>query len=141
MQSEIDIRWKQRFENYKKALTQLESAVQLAGVRPLSNLEEQGMIKAYEFNYELAWNLIKDYLVWQGFDDIVGSRDAFRTAFNRGIVSDGKVWMDMVRDRNMTTHIYDEAVADTVIKKILTTYYPAVQLLKTKFETYAEQNQ
>jgi hypothetical protein len=51
-----DIRWIQRFDNYKKALTQLDAAVALSKSRSLSDLEQQGLIKGFEFTFELAWH-------------------------------------------------------------------------------------
>ena len=61
-QQNEDIRWQQRFNNFKKAYQRLNDAVELAQKRPLSPLEQQGMIKAFEFTQELAWKVIKDYL-------------------------------------------------------------------------------
>nr|NJM04094.1 hypothetical protein [Desulfobacula sp.] len=55
-----DIRWQQRFQNYKKALVQLQEAVTLHHERTLSNIERQGFVKAFEFTHELAWNVMKD---------------------------------------------------------------------------------
>lgn len=49
-----DIRWKQRFDNFKRALPQLAMAVGLMRQRPLSDLEQQGVIQAFEFTHELA---------------------------------------------------------------------------------------
>ena len=71
-----DIRWQQRFANFKKALLQLQSAVDLSAQRALSNLEKQGVIQAFEFTHELAWNVLKDYLQDQGNQNIKGSKDA-----------------------------------------------------------------
>ena len=80
---ETDIRWKQRLQNYKKALGTMESAVELAAVRELSDLEKQGVIQGFEFTFELAWNLMKDYLEEQGITGIIGSKNAVRQGFNR----------------------------------------------------------
>ena len=81
-----DIRWKQRFYNYQKALSQLTKFIEKG---ELSELEEQGIIKAFEYTYELAWNVIKDYYQEQGEVNIQGSRDALRLAFQRGLIADG----------------------------------------------------
>jgi len=62
----LDIRWQQRLQNYRKALSQLALAVTLSQQRPLSNLEKQGLIQGFEFTHELAWNVLKDYFVYQG---------------------------------------------------------------------------
>lgn len=61
-----DIRWKQRFQNYKKALNQLREAVLLHRQRPLSKIERQGFVKAFGFTHELAWKVMKDYFQYQG---------------------------------------------------------------------------
>ncbi len=118
-----DIRWKQRFSNFNKALAQLTNVIDLNKQRPLTDIERQGLIKAYEFTYELAWNVMKDYFVYQGTITITGSRDAIREAFLRELISNGESWMKMVGDRNKTAHTYNEDIAKEVEHNILTSYY------------------
>ncbi len=91
-----DIRWKQRFDNFQRALQHLTAAIQLMQQRPLSRLEEQGLIQGFEFTHELAWNVLKDYLEMEGIQGLVGSRSTTREAFKRGLVGDGEAWMDMI---------------------------------------------
>lgn len=137
--SEQDIRWIQRFNHFAKALTQLREAVELAQQRPLSKLEEQGMIQAFEYTYELAWNTLKDYLAMQGETSIHGSRDAFRLAFRRGLIQDGDTWMEMVRSRTLTSHTYNEDVARQVVVAIMEQYFPLyVQLYHTLLDLQRE---
>jgi nucleotidyltransferase substrate binding protein (TIGR01987 family) len=112
------IRWKQRLQNFKNALANLEEAVQLSQVRKLSKLEKQGELKAFEFTFELSWNVMKDYLTQQGISGIIGSRGAFRTAFQNGLITGGEKWMDMIDDRNLISHDYDEKTADAVTERI-----------------------
>ena len=78
-----DVRWLQRLDNYSRALSALARGVQLARQRPLSELEEQGLIKAFEFTHELSWLPLKDFLADQGVSGISGSRDAVREALQR----------------------------------------------------------
>lgn len=78
-----DIRWRQRFQNFEKAYLQLEKFVEK---EELNEFEDQGLIKCFEYTYELAWNLMKDYLVYQGVVGIIGSRDAIRQAYNLEII-------------------------------------------------------
>ena len=85
-----DIRWLQRLSNYEKAYRQLDEAVALSQTRALSELEKQGVIQAFEYTYELAWNVIRDYFRWQGSSGITGSRDAIREAFANGLVDEGE---------------------------------------------------
>ena len=96
-----DIRWEQRFANYQKALSRLQKFIDKG---ELSELEEQGLIKAFEYTYELAWNTLKDFLGNRGQTDIYGSRDAIRKAFESGLIDDGESWMDMLASRNKTSH-------------------------------------
>lgn len=118
-----DIRWIQRFRNYEKAIVRLGEAVALNQVRPLTDLETQGMIQAFEYTYELAWNVMKDFFEYQAEEGIRGSRDAIRLAFNRGLIADGNTWMDMVESRIKSSHTYNEATADEIAQKILQSYY------------------
>lgn len=85
----IDVRWQQRLNNYARALQQLSLAVNLAQTRPLSDLEKQGLIQAFEFTHELAWNVMKDYFFFQGNSAITGSRDATRESFDKGLIKEG----------------------------------------------------
>ena len=61
-----DIRWIQRLENFQRALSTLQRAIGLAQSRPLSELEEQGLIQAFEFTHELSWLLIRDFFGGSG---------------------------------------------------------------------------
>lgn len=121
---DLDIRWKQRLYNYSQALKRLREAVQLSQVRMLTALEQQGLIHAFEFTHELAWNVMKDYLAYQGTPDIGGSRDACRAAFAQGLVADGEGWMEMIKSRNQTSHTYNQTVADAITALILQRYSP-----------------
>lgn len=125
-----DIRWKQRFENYKLAFYQLTLAVELSRQRPLSNLEKQGVIQGFEFVHELAWNVLKDYLAYEGIQGIVGSRGAVREAFKRGLIEDGETWMDMIEKRNLSSHTYNLEIAEALIVAIINTYHPAFLALQ-----------
>lgn len=119
---DVDCRWKQRFLNYQKALGKLQEAVALSKQRALSELEAQGLIQAFEFTHELAWNVMRDYLVFQGYNMITGSRDALRLAFKVGLIDDGENWMDTIISRNKSSHTYDAATADALLIKITECY-------------------
>ena len=125
--SELDIRWQQRHTNYSEALEQLGNAIAISQQRPLSKLEKQGLIQAFEFTHELAWNVMKDYFAWQGNPGITGSRDAAREAFQKGLVEDGEGWMEMIKSRNQTSHTYQQKVADEIAGKIIEHYFPLFQ--------------
>ena len=87
---EDDIRWEQRFANYRKALVQLQKAINKG---ELSELEKQGLIKTFEYIYELAWKTLKNFLEFSGQTDLYGSRDVTRKAFELNLITDGEGWI------------------------------------------------
>lgn len=129
--TEKDIRWRQCFSNYKKALAQLQKFIDK---NDLNELEEQGMIKAFEYTYELAWNTIKNYYEYQGVTGIQGSRDAFKIAINRGLIQDLNMWMEMVQSRIDTVHTYNEEVADEIAGDIIDNYHPMFIRLQMRLD-------
>ena len=136
-----DIRWIQRFNNFQKAYTQLKEAVELAGERPLSNLERQGLIQAFEYTHELAWNTLKDFLENRGTGGLYGSKDATREAFKRELIEDGQTWMDMIQSRNLSTHTYEEATAARIADSIIRSYFPAFGAFLKKMQALAAEEQ
>ena len=129
-----DIRWVQRLSNYRKALGQLEEAVELALERKLTKLEEQGLIQAFEYTQELAWNVMKDYVEYQGNTAITGSRDAIREAFNIGLITDGEGWMDTIRSRNKSTHTYNQETAADIADRTINLYINLFKAFLQKME-------
>jgi nucleotidyltransferase substrate binding protein (TIGR01987 family) len=144
--SRPDIRWIQRFQNYQKALVCLTEAVELSRKRPLSELEMQGLVQAYEFTHELAWNTLKDFLESRGAKSLYGSKDATRDAFAKGLIENGEIWMAMIRDRNQSTHTYNMSVVRAIVASITTDYIVAFTRLQERMrdleaEELAEEEQ
>ena len=115
--------------------------MELAGQRPLSKLEEQGLIQAFEFTHELAWNTLKDFLESRGVQNLYGSKDATRKAFETGLLENGAVWMDMVQSRNLTSHTYDEAIAARIAAAICDTYLAEFDALRLKLEALKKEEE
>jgi len=136
-----DIRWIQRFDNYQRALQTLSRAVALSAERPLSELEQQGLIQGFEFTHELAWNLLKDFLEAQGIAGLIGSRDAIRTAFKNGLLADGETWMEMIKARNLSSHTYQQDLAQRIANDILTRFYPAFVALEQTMQNMLDREQ
>jgi nucleotidyltransferase substrate binding protein (TIGR01987 family) len=122
--SDKDIRREQRFSNFNKALLKLSEAVLLNKERELSELEKQGLIQVFEFTHELAWKVMQDYLIFQGYTEIRGSRDATREAFRIELVADGDNWMEMIKKRNLTSHTYNEEVSEEIYQNIIEDFHP-----------------
>ena len=124
-----DIRWEQRYANLKKALRQLQKFIDKG---ELTELEQQGLVKAFEYTYELAWNTLKDFLEYQGQTDLYGSRDVIRQAFSLQLIEDGDGWMDMLQSRNKTPHVYNEETAQEICRAVQNIYYPLFRRLNQK---------
>lgn len=127
-----DIRWQQRFSNYRRALAQLGRFIEQ---KELNELEKQGLVQAFEYTHELAWKTLSDFLQSRGSTEIFGSKDAAREAFRLGLIEDGEVWMEMVKSRNLSSHTYNEETTQQIITAIHQHYYQAfVALEKTLAE-------
>ncbi|RCX03402.1 nucleotidyltransferase substrate binding protein (TIGR01987 family) [Marinomonas foliarum] len=127
-------RWKQRFQNYKKALLQLNEAVEAYDEKS-PNIIKEGVLQRFEFTHELAWKVLKDYLEYEGHQNITGSRTATRLAFNIGLIQDGQIWMDMIESRNKTVHAYDASILETEFSKVRESYNACFIQLKEKLST------
>jgi nucleotidyltransferase substrate binding protein (TIGR01987 family) len=133
-----DVRWIQRLKHFEQAHAQLEKAVELSKKRPLSELEEQGVIQAFEYTHELAWNVLKDFLEEQGLRDLYGSKDSSREAFKRGLIENGGIWMDMIQSRNLTSHTYNRNISQKIVQAVLEHYFEEFTQLLAKLKPKAD---
>ncbi len=140
---EQNIRWEQRFSNFKKTFTKLSETVHFVkdnyfveGAFDESRLSDseqiviEGLIKRFEYTHELAWDVMKDFIRGRGNTNIYGSRDATREAFQLELIQEGDVWMDMIKSRNKTVHSYDERIARKIFLTILGPYFPDFKLFE-----------
>ncbi|MCF6092538.1 nucleotidyltransferase substrate binding protein [Microaerobacter geothermalis] len=125
-----DIRWKQRFNNYRKAFFQLTEFIEKDA---LNKFEIQGLIQCFEYTFELAWKTIKDYLEQEGFE-VKSPRAAIQTAFQSELVTDGHTWIDMLQKRNLMAHTYNEKFAEEAEQLIREKYYLVLKELYEKLE-------
>lgn len=122
-------KWKERFENYCRALSQLEIALQQ---KNFSVLEKDGVVKRFEFTFELAWKTLQDILNEMGYADVKGPKPVIKKSFEDEIIKDGQAWIDMLNDRNNSTHLYDESVAQDIFNNIQKNYLKLLTDLKIK---------
>ncbi len=123
-----DIRWKQRFENYQKSYLLLEKYSN----RPISTeLERAGIIQFFEMTFELAWKVLKDYLEAQGYL-VKSPRETIKQAYQIELINDGHVWLDALAKRNLTTHTYDDELAEKLVNDIKTDFLPELKKLYEK---------
>lgn len=126
-----DIRWQQRFSNFEKSINHLELALKIENA---DIVQKAGIIQFFELTYELAWNLMKDYMEAQGFTDVKSPRSAIKKSFETGLISNGQLWMELLLNRNLTSHTYDEEKATEVEKLIKEKYYPLLNDLYITFQ-------
>ena len=130
-----DIRWIQRFNNYRKALARLSFAVDLREERPLSDLEQQGMIQAFEFTFDLAWKTLQDFLREKGRPGCIGGPNVILTqALEDGIIKDEDGWKSLKQSREMTSHTYNSDTADEIAINISEWYHGLFIQLETRLQ-------
>jgi len=123
-----------KVENFKKAVERLsEGLSELEGNK--SSVVRDGVIQRFEFTTELAWKATREYLMDQGFVDINSPKAVMKEAFSFGLISDDTIWIQILNDRNLTSHIYKEELADEICSRIIKTHF---QELKTLSKRLAE---
>ncbi len=123
-------RWDERISDYEKALERLEEAINDSKKIDLSSIRD-GVIQRFEFTLELAWKTMKYYLNYEGISDANSPRSTIRAGFNAELIKESKIWIDMIEDRNLTTHTYSQSTSDEIYDKIIKNYYIE---LKTFYE-------
>jgi nucleotidyltransferase substrate binding protein (TIGR01987 family) len=127
-----DIRWQQRQQNFDHALHYLGEALAI----PEPDVTQRaGIIQFFEMSFELAWKMVKDYLEQEGFVELNSPRGVLKKGFEVGLVHDGQGWLEILRDRNLMAHTYDEATAVWVEKLIRESYYPLLVSLQETMQT------
>ena len=128
MENLKEIRWKQRFENFDKSYKLLKK---YSNQEITTELERAGIIQFFEMTFELAWNVLKDYLESEGYM-VKSPRETVKQAFQIGLIDNGHIWIDALSNRNLTTHTYDEELATKMTSEILNAYLPELDKLYNK---------
>ena len=149
-----DIRWEQRFSNFRKALRKFRIAVEFIKESIFDDLGEsetiseieidddlelkiEGLIQRFEYTHELAWKVLSDYAKYQGFQDIKGSKDATRYGLQHNLIN-SEIWMEMIMNRNRTSHTYDEDTAQEIVEQIYYKYAEQFDLFEAKMSELVE---
>lgn len=119
-----DIRWKQRFQNFDNAFAQLSEAV--ASVKQLSVLEKEGMVQRFEYTFELAWKTLKDFLESKNVDARY-PREVIKKSFEYEIIEDGEIWLEMLEQRNLMAHTYNQEIFIQAVGMISGKYFMAIE--------------
>lgn len=130
-----DIRWKQRLANLEKSLGALNEAL---SIDEPDYTQKAGIIQFFEMTFELSWNVMKDYLTGQGFQDVLSPRQSIKKAFETGLVQNGQLWLQALEDRNLTSHAYDEETADEIVRDIREKYNPLFNIFFSRMKNEPE---
>ena len=133
-----DIRWVERFDSFNKVFSLLLKAKEEYQKNQANEIIKEivkvGVIKYFEMTYELAWNTMKDYYENQGETGIQGSKDTFKLAFNRGLITDSENWFAMIDSRQLSIYSYDEKTSNEVVNDIVEKYIDLFIQLQSKLQ-------
>jgi len=118
-----ETRWQQRFENFENAFILLRDAFKERALQDFSSLEKEGLIQRFEYTFELAWKTLKDYLEYSGIVlEQITPRTVIKQAFATKILKEGQAWIDMLDDRNLMSHTYNQKIFEKTIEVIAKKY-------------------
>ena len=123
----LEERLKERFKDYKNALVRLKESCSLD---PENDIVIDGVIQRFEFTFELAWKTLKEVFEEEGLIGLNSPKTVLKEAFSAGIIEDEKPWINMLLDRNATSHLYSENNAKEICKNIKQKYTKALEELK-----------
>ena len=128
-----NIRWKQRFQNFEKALTVFKDRCSDVEDHPKGSKYydafQMALVQAFEILIELSWKVLKDYLENEGYTEVQTGKKAFREAFQDGINENGEVWLKALEIRNSTSHIYDVSLLEELNIFVVESFLPEIKKL------------
>ena len=122
-----------KVENLRKAVDRLSEGI-LELQANESSIVRDGVIQRFEFTTELAWKATREYLMDQGFVDINSPKLVMKEAFSFGLITDDNIWIQILNDRNLTSHIYKEEIADEICERIIKTYFQEFKALSKRLK-------
>lgn len=121
----------EKLNDYKRACARLNEATK---IQIENDIVYDGVIQRFEFTFELSWKLMKMFLEYTGITEMKSPRTTIREAFTYGLIEDGEQWIDMMVDRNKTSHLYDEEEAKLIYEKVKSNYSHLLCSLCNKLE-------
>lgn len=123
-----------KITNFNNALKRLTEANIEYKKNKKNDLYRDALIKRFEFTFELSWKCLKEYLEYNGVTVRDTPRDILKTAYQKNLINNEKVWLSMMEDRNLTSHIYKEAQAVAIAEDISMKFCKELATLKVLFE-------
>lgn len=123
-------RFNQRKQQYKKSLEQLKTAC----AEKENMIVRDSVIKRFELTYELAWKVLKLWLENKGID-VRNPKDTLKEAYVQNLIADGDDWMRLHESRNLTSHTYDQDLAEKIYHFIKTNALPLFETLLKRLDS------
>lgn len=123
-----------KYTAFDTALVRLKEAIDLYHEQENPVLLD-GTIQRFEFCVELGWKLLKEYLEYEKIGEFNSPRSTIKECFSIGIIEDAEQWLDMLDDRNLTSHTYDEEIAKEIYRNIISKYYDVLVNTRNKMKS------
>lgn len=129
-----DVRWKQRFQNFNKAV-ELLNELSEAELNRLPQIAKEGFIQRFELSIELAWKTLKDKMEDDGIVlQQLSPKGILRQAWQAKYLDEIEPWISMINDRNLLSHTYDAHLLVSVLPAVQQTYLPLLRKLRDDLE-------
>ena len=116
-----------KIKNFEKALDRLKEGVKEAK----NDLDKDGVIQRFEFTMETLWKALRAILLYQGIE-CYSPRNCIKEAFRANLISDDEIILDMLEDRNISSHVYDEERSNKIFERIKNIYLEYLDNLDLK---------
>ncbi len=124
--SDVDLRWKKRFQNFENARIQLYNTCYAYQKNRFDSELQSQFVRSFEFTFKLAWKTVKDYLLYQGVRDVDFPRDVIKKGFSYKIIEDGQVWINIIEDDALITGSKDRESVGRAATNIAASYLKAL---------------
>ena len=131
-------RLEERIENFNKAFNLFDIACKSYLNDPSNEVNKLAIVQAFEIVFELGWKVLKDYLKTKEIE-VFTPKDTIKTAFSTNILPSAQIWIDMAKDRNASSHEYNEDKVNIILKNISTIYYKEITDFKNNLGAFDEQ--
>ena len=125
---------KRKLFSFNKALKSLKEVYSFYIKKPDQKISQMALIKSFELAFELSWKTLQSFFKSQGYMEVNSPKGIIKEAFNKEVIQDGQIWIDMLDARNRLSHIYDESIFKGIIKKISKEYVQEIEKLYQKLK-------
>lgn len=122
-----------KYMNLKKAYLRLKEVSDMYDGK--NDIIRDSLIQRFEFTYELTHKTLKEFMKYLGVTlENSFPRTIYKKAYVNNLISDDSVWINLLEDRNCTSHIYNESLVDEIAKRIVDKYVDAIGELVDNLE-------